>query len=126
MRNIRVCIYGGTDLEPSFIDLLSKLAYLVLDELPAVIVTGGFAHSNLKPMAVSTDAAVLRGARHYAEEHDVDLMECYEAWVPEPSLDRRPEIKGAVRMTKSDGIAIRVMTGRTPLGRRLAMVAGVD
>src|SRR4051794_18010700 len=126
MRNIRVCIYGGTDLQGSFIDFLSTLAYLLLHELPAVIVTGGFAHSNLKPTAVSTDAAVLQGARRYAKEHDIDLKECYEAWIPEPSLDRRPEINGAVRMTKSDGIAIRVMTGRTPLGRRLAMVAGVD
>jgi hypothetical protein len=29
-------------------------------------------------------------------------------------------------MAETDGIAVRVMTGRTPLGRRLAMVAGVD
>jgi hypothetical protein len=29
-------------------------------------------------------------------------------------------------MTEKDCITVRVMTGRTPLGRRLAMVAGVD
>jgi len=29
-------------------------------------------------------------------------------------------------MSEADGIAVQVMTGRTPLGRRLAMVAGVD
>jgi hypothetical protein len=29
-------------------------------------------------------------------------------------------------MSEGDGITVRVMTGRTPLGRRLAMVAGVD
>ena len=42
------------------------------------------------------------------------------------NLDSRPDVKGAVRMSEADGIAVRVMTGRTPLGRRLAMVAGVD
>ena len=29
-------------------------------------------------------------------------------------------------MSEADLITVRVMTGRTPLGRRLAMVAGVD
>jgi nucleoside 2-deoxyribosyltransferase len=66
------------------------------------------------------------GARRYANEHGIDLKDCYEAWIPEPSLDSRPEIEGAVRMSKADLITVRVMTGRTPLGRRLAMVAGVD
>jgi hypothetical protein len=126
MRRARVCIYGGTDLQGTVIDFMSELAYRILDSMPAVIVTGGFLHSNAKPMAVSTDAAALRGARRYASARAMSLKECYEAWIPEPSLDRRPEIQGAIRMTEQDGITVRVMTGRTPLGRRLAMVAGVD
>src|SRR4030095_9088890 len=36
------------------------------------------------------------------------------------------EIQNAVRMSEKDGVTVRVMVGRTPLGRRLAMVAGVD
>ncbi len=126
MRNVRVCIYGGTDLQGTPTLFISALAYKILDSMPAVIVTGGFLHSNKRPTAVSTDVAALTGARHYADEHGIDLKDCYEAWIPEPSLDSRPEIKGAVRMTEMDGITVRVMTGRTPLGRRLAMVAGVD
>jgi len=54
------------------------------------------------------------------------LKDCFEAWIPEPSLDSRPDIGGAVRMSAADGVAVRVLVGRTPLGRRLAMVAGVD
>jgi hypothetical protein len=126
MRRVRVCIYGGTDLEAVPAGFISALAYAILDSMPAVIVTGGFLHSNEKPTAVSTDVAALKGARRYAEDHGVDLKDCCEAWVPEPSLDSRPDVKGAVRMNEREGITVRVMTGRTPLGRRLAMVAGVD
>ena len=125
MRNIRVCIYGGTDLEGMPTEFISALAYQILDSMQAVIVTGGFLHSNEKPAATSTDAAALKGARRYAEKHQIDLRNCYEAWIPEPGLDDRHDVGGAVRMTKDDGITVRVMTGRTPLGRRLAMVAGV-
>jgi hypothetical protein len=126
MRNIRVCIYGGTGLEPGTAAFISALAYKVLESMPSVIVTGGFLHSNKAPAAVSTDAAALKGARRYAAERKVPLKDCFEAWIPEPGLDSRPEIKGAVRMTEQEGITVRVMMGRTPLGRRLAMVAGVD
>jgi hypothetical protein len=126
MRRVRVCVYGGTDLQGAPTSFISALAHKILDSMPAVIVTGGFLHSNKKPKAVSTDAAALEGARRYANERKLDLKDCYEAWIPEPSLDSRPDVEGAVRMTEADGITVRVMTGRTPLGRRLAMVAGVD
>jgi hypothetical protein len=126
MRRVRVCVYGGTDLQGTPTGFVSALAYRILDSMPAVIVTGGFLHSNKKPKAVSTDVAALEGARRYANENGIDLKDCYEAWIPEPSLDSRPDVEGAVRMAETDGIAVRVMTGRTPLGRRLAMIAGVD
>lgn len=126
MRRVRVCVYGGTDLQGAPTGFISALAYKILDSMPAVIVTGGFLHSNKKPKAVSTDAAALDGARRYANECGISLKECYEAWIPEPRLDSRPDVEGAVRMTETAGITVRVMTGRTPLGRRLAMVAGVD
>jgi hypothetical protein len=125
MRNIKVCIYGGTDLQGMPVEFISALAYKILDSMPAMIVTGGFRHSNETPAAVSTDVAALTGARRYANEHGIDLRDCYEAWIPEPGLDDRSDVGGAVRMTDRDGITIKVMTGRTPLGRRLAMVAGV-
>lgn len=126
MRKIRVCIYGGTDLEKILAQFISALTYRILDSLSAVIVTGGFLRSNAQPTAISTDAAALAGARRYAEAKSAALQECFEAWIPEPQLDQRPEIQNAVRMSEKDGVTVRVMTGRTPLGRRLAMVAGVD
>ena len=54
------------------------------------------------------------------------MKQCFEAWIPEPSLDERPDVKGAVRMSQEDGVKIAFMQGRTPLSWRLAMVAGVD
>ncbi len=126
MRRIRVCIYGGTDLPETAADFISTLTYRILNSMPAVIVTGGFLHSNVQPEAISTDAAALRGARRYAERKGAALPEFFEAWIPEPRLDKRPEIQDAVRMSEEDGVTVRIMTGRTPLGRRLAMVAGVD
>src|SRR5262249_25111790 len=75
---------------------------------------------------ISTDFAAFQGAQRYALGHGIDLKDCYEAWIPEPDLDSRPDVGGAVRLSAADGVAVRVMTGRTPLGRRLAMVAGVD
>jgi hypothetical protein len=103
MRRVQVCIYGGTDLQATGIDFISELAYKILDSMPAIIVTGGFLHSNAKPRAVSTDAAALQGARRYANARALPLKDCYEAWIPEPRLDSRPEIQGAVRMTERDG-----------------------
>jgi hypothetical protein len=126
MRSLRVCIYGGTDLQGMPTKFISALAYKILESMPAVIVTGGFLHSSEEPNAVSTDSAALIGARRYAEEHRVELKDCYEAWVPQPVLDKRPDIKDVIRMTDKEGITVREMAGRTPLGRRLAMVAGVD
>ena len=66
MRQTRVCIYGGTDLQGMMAEFISELAYQVLDSMSAVIVCGGFRHSNEKPNAVSTDVAALRGAERYA------------------------------------------------------------
>lgn len=126
MRPLRICIYGGTDLQGTPIDFVSSLAFEILDSMPAVIVTGGFKHSNKQPLAVSADAAALNGARRFAALRGVDLKKCFEAWIPEPTLDTRPDVGGAFRMSEADGIVVEVMKGRTPLGRRLAMVACVD
>lgn len=126
MKRARVCIYGGTELEQTPTAFISTLAYRLLDSMPAVIVTGGFRHSKNEPNATSADVAALNGARRYANERGIPLKDCFEAWIPEPRLDSRPDIGGAVRMSDKDGITVRVIVGRTPLGRRLAMVAGVD
>lgn len=126
MRRMRICIYGGTNLARMAPAFVSALAYEILQSMQAVIVTGGFRHSNAEPDAISTDMAALAGARAYAGDHGKALQDCYEAWIPEPRLDDRSDVKGAVRLSVADGITLRVMSGRTPLGRRLAMVAGVD
>jgi hypothetical protein len=123
MRRVRICIYGGTGLQGTRADLISAIAYKILDSMPAVIVTGGFRYSTKDPNAISTDVAALRGAQRYAAKPKGNLKDCYEAWIPEPDLD---DHKDAVRMSEADGVATRVIAGRTPLGRRLGMVAGVD
>src|SRR4029453_11880748 len=113
MRATRVCIHGGTDLHETMTQFISVLAYKILDSMPAVIVTGGFLHSNERPLAVSTDAAP-EGARRYANDRKIDPKGCYEARstvtnlaaanVPDtvagsiPDLDRlTPERRAATR-----------------------------
>ncbi|MGI8636266.1 MAG: hypothetical protein ACR2KZ_12775, partial [Segetibacter sp.] len=126
MRPLRICIYGGTDIKGTPSDFIAELSYKILRSFPAIIITGGFHHSNKAPAAISTDVAALRGATRFANESGVALKQCFEAWVPDPILDERPDVKGAVRMNEDDVITIRTVRGRTPLGRRLAMVAAVD
>ena len=127
MSQLRVCIYGGTDLQRTPTQFIADIAHAILTSMPAVIVTGGFRHSRRNPDAISTDVAALKGARAYAADKGTDdVRKYFEAWIPEPVLDGRRAEEDVVRMTESDGVALRVMTGRTALGRRLAMVAGVD
>lgn len=85
MRPLRVCIYGGTNLQGTPTHFVSALAFEILDCMQAVIVTGGFKHSLKQPLAVSTDVAALNGARRFAAEHGVDLKRCFEAWVSAPT-----------------------------------------
>src|SRR5262249_28191320 len=89
----------------------------------AVIVTGGFCYLNKKPKSISPDVSALKGAQRFAAKHKNDFKDWYEALNPEPHLD---DHKDAVRMFEADGVAIRGIYGRNPLGRRLAMVAGID
>ncbi|WP_153800297.1 hypothetical protein [Foetidibacter luteolus] len=127
MRNIRICIYGGTDLKGAPVPFISELAYSILKTRDdAVIVTGGFRFSHDTPEAISTDVAALRGAQKFAAEQGISLKECFEAWIPEPALDNRRDEEGVERMSDADGITTRTMAGRTPLGRRLAMVAAMN
>jgi hypothetical protein len=92
----------------------------------ATIVTGGFRSSDRNPTAVSTDVAALRGAQQFAAERNAELSDYFEACIPEPNLDRRAELGGVTRMNQEDGVTMRIMSGRTPLGRRPAMVRTVD
>jgi hypothetical protein len=120
MRRLRVCIYGGLGLDKVPEAFVAALANKILGSMPAVIVTDGFHHPKEKPKAVSTDVAALEGARRYAEQNNKDLRDYYEAWIPNPLLDGCPDIGGAVRMTQAEGLTVRVIAGRTVLGRRLA------
>ncbi|MGW6194796.1 hypothetical protein ACWF0M_01490 [Kribbella sp. NPDC055110] len=126
MGMLRVCIYGGTDLTGMPAGFVGSLAEEILMSLPAVIVTGGFLQRLDRPDAISTDSAALEGARRAADRRRVDLRTLYEAWVPERRLDGRPDVDGVTRMTEGLGVTVRVIAGRTALGRRLSMVGGVD
>jgi hypothetical protein len=127
IRDLKVCIYGGRELGKTPAKFIDTLAYQILERMPAVIVTGGFLRWTGQPAeSVTTDTAAWNGARRWASEHKVNLNECFEAWIPEPELDIRDDVPGLVRMSEKDGVAIQVMKGRTPLGRRLALAAGVD
>jgi hypothetical protein len=126
MGTLRVCMYGGTDLDGMPAGFVQSLAEEMLMSLPSVIVTGGFLRRGDHPHAISTDSAALEGAQRAARRRDVELRTLFEAWVPERRLDGYPDVDGVVRMTDDLGVTVRVIAGRTALGRRLAMVGGVD
>lgn len=115
---MRVCMYGGVRTDGTPVDFVSALAEKVLSTLPAVIVTGGYMGDDQG----TTDCAALAGARRAAETLPADLSSVFEAWLPgaRSDDDRGP------RMSRDLGIAVRELPGRTALGRRLAMVSGVD
>ncbi len=127
MRRPRVCIYGGTALPEPAPAFVTELTRTILKSSPSVIVTGGFLHFADLPDAVSTDRAALNGARKYARAARVALSDCFEAWLPEPHLDRNREKGGVVRMSEQEhGITVRRMGQKSALGRRLSMVHDVD
>jgi hypothetical protein len=68
--------------------------------MDAVIVTGGFLHRRDRPDAITTDVAALEGAHRYGAEYGVELASCFEAWVPEPGLDRRPDVGGVLSLLR--------------------------
>lgn len=125
MRPLRICIYGGTDLQDTPIDFVERLAHELLRSLPSVIVTGGFVSSEERSeRVVSTDIAAWRGACRHADEAGVDRRSCYVACVPDPSLD---DERGVRRMSEREhDVTIEQLRDRTPLGRRLAMVRTCD
>ncbi len=127
MRKPRVCIYGGTALPEPAPAFVTELACTILKKSPSVIVTGGFLHFADSADALSTDLAALKGARKHARAAGVSLRDCFEAWLPEPHLDRNRERGGVARMSEEEhGITVRKMGQKSPLGRRLAMVHDVD
>ena len=49
MRPVRVCIYGGTDLQGTPTGFISALAYKILDSIAGGDRHWRFSHSNEKP-----------------------------------------------------------------------------
>jgi len=92
MRKLRICIYGGTELPEPAARFIAQLARSILGKLDVVLVTGGFHHFRKYPGRTSTDCAALRGAAEYAREANVEVQDCFEAWIPSPELDRNREL----------------------------------
>ena len=118
MPMLRVCMYGGSRRDGTPMGFVSALAEKIVSTFPAVIVTGGYAGDDQG----TTESAALAGARQAAEALPTDLSNVFEAWLP----DTRSDHMGTRRMSRDLGISVRELPGRTALGRRLSMVAGVD
>jgi hypothetical protein len=90
LRNKRVVIYGGTELDPPVASFVSRLAYSLLKNESIMLVTGGFkGRSDDRSGPVSTDVSVRDGARHFAVNSGEPLESCLETCLPEPFKDRR-------------------------------------
>lgn len=122
-RPLRILLYGSTSAKRTPVGLVEAVAEKALLTLPnARIITGGFKD----PTAISTDVAALHGAQRAATALHRELSDCYEALVPDHRLDDRTDGERGRRMDQADGITVREIPGRTPLGRRLSMVREVD
>ena len=126
-RKLRICIYGSTDAEPELESFVARLTYAILKALPSVIISGGVKQNlKVKKGKGSVDLAALEGAQQYVAEtkdKSVQLKDCFWAWVPDPSRTTRPHI---VRMSKKDGVTVKVLKQRSDLGRRLRMIRDID
>lgn len=90
LRNKRVVVYGGTELDPPVASFVSRLAYAVLKNECIILVTGGFkGRSDDRDGPVSTDVSVRDGARDFAMDSGEPLESCLETCLPEPVKERR-------------------------------------
>jgi hypothetical protein len=123
MRNKRVVIYGGTDLDKQPTgDFVSALAYALLDNDSILLATGGFARRAASaPRAISTDVAAADGARKFAAERGIPLEECLETWLPEHGRDRLDEEVERFEAGKSQ-----VLIGLSAQARRMRLVQIAD
>jgi hypothetical protein len=89
LRNKRVVIYGGAELDPPLANFVSRLAYALLKNESILLVTGGFkGKSDDRSGPVSTDVSVRDGARDFALQSGEPLESCLETCLPEPVKDR--------------------------------------
>src|ERR1700739_4603252 len=89
LRNKRVVVYGGTELDPPVASFVSRLAYALLKNESIVLVTGGFkGKSDDRRGPVSTDVSVRDGARDFRRDSGEPLERCLKTCLPEPLKER--------------------------------------
>src|SRR5215510_819597 len=123
MRNKRIVIYGGTDLDSRTSEYVTKLAYELLKNDRILLATGGFAKPRKGPHeGTSTDVSVLRGAEEFADDRNLPLKSVLETWIPEPTKDRRDR-GGVDRFRKGK---VEILHGMSDQARRLRLVQVAD
>ncbi len=123
MRNKRVVIYGGTDLDPLLAQYVTGLAQEFLKTNQILLATGGFKrHLKQEPDTQPTDVAVLSGAQAFAFERKVPLESIFETWLPESAKDRREE--GGIERFREG--RVRDLHGLSDQARRLRLVQVAD
>jgi hypothetical protein len=86
MRNRRIVIYGGLEIDEPVASFVIDLASAIVANETMRIATGGFAGHNSS--GKSTEAAVVAGVKRYCSTKKVGIEECLETWLPEPARDK--------------------------------------
>lgn len=121
MKDKRIAVYGGTDLDDAAQEFVRYLAQAILSSAEdVVLLTGGYRSNPNHPGNVSTDSQVVRGVEELPGISPAVVARRLHVLQPDPARDR----SDAVRYRPEDtGATIVTLEGATARRRRLTLVS---
>jgi hypothetical protein len=120
MKEKRIAIYGGTDLDAASQEFVRFLAQAILRSSDDIVVmTGGFRANPKKPQSVSTDSQVVKGIEDLPGIQPSAVNKRLSILQPDPVKDRADALRYRPEETHA---AIVTLDGTTARQRRFKLV----
>src|SRR6516162_3894029 len=120
MKEKRIAIYGGTDLDKAGQEFVRYLAQAILKTAEDVVVlTGGYRSDPEHPQNVSTDSQVVKGIEDLPGIQPSEVKKRLHIMQPDPAKDRRDATRYKSEDTKA---TVTILEGDTARQRRLKLV----
>src|SRR6266496_809372 len=120
MKEKRIAIYGGTDLDEAGQEFVRYLAQAILNSAEDIVVlTGGYRSNPKHPQNVSTDSQVIKGIEDLPGIHPSVVEKRLHILQPDPAKDRNDATRYKPEDTKA---TIAILEGATARQRRLKLV----